>query len=272
MTDATHVTDLTPAYALGALTASERAFVDAHITDCAECRDDLAQMNGVVSALPFACPSSEPRADLRERILRAAASERHAADMLAARSVRESSAVKPRGAQTVPFWFGVLATAAAIAMGFVAWNATQQRDALRATVAQLGDQMTALRATNASLGLQTERDHVVIAALASGDYWTPGPAKDSNGSMWHCAIVQPRARGHNGMLLASVPAPPRGMAYQVWVKRHGVMHKAAMLMHGGMSSVDMEMPVQHGDMIAFSVEPMQGSAAPSGPLTMEMEL
>ena len=50
------------------------------------------------------------------------------------------------------------------------------------------------------------------------------------------------------------------------------MHKAGMLMHGGMSSVDMDMPVQHGDMIAFSVEPMQGSAAPSGPLMMEMEL
>jgi hypothetical protein len=174
--------------------------------------------------------------------------------------------------QTVPLWLGALATAAVIAMGFITWNAAQQRDAMRATVAQLSDQVRALHAINASLVTQSQHEHVVMAALASGDYWTFGPTKDDNGSTWRCAIVQPPARGHNGMLLATVPEPPHGMAYQLWVKRHGVMHKAGMVTHGGLARVDMDIPVQHGDMIAFSVEPMQGSTAPSGPLMMEMEL
>ncbi len=74
------------------------------------------------------------------------------------------------------------------------------------------------------------------------------------------------------MLLASFPEPPHGMAYQVWMKRGGAMHKAGMVMHGGMSMVDMEMPVQRGDVVAFSVEPMQGSVEPTSPLLMESVL
>ena len=43
-------------------------------------------------------------------------------------------------------------------------------------------------------------------------------------------------------------------------------------MHGGMTMMDMPMPVQKGDMIAFSVEPMSGSEAPTSPYMMKIAI
>ena len=111
-----------------------------------------------------------------------------------------------------------------------------------------------------------------MAALAQGTYAVAGPWADRNGAMWRYAIVQPPAAGHNGMLLATVPAPPHGMAYQVWVKRKGVPHKAGMVMHGGMTMMDMTMPLEKGDVVAFTVEPMTGSAAPTSPYIMQLAI
>jgi anti-sigma-K factor RskA len=278
MTDETHVTDLTPSYALGALPPDERAAVEAHLVQCADCRADLAEMSATVSTLPLAPENVEPRADLGARIVAAASRELAAKDVLTgsagkpAQPVRSFSPARQSWFTSVPVWVGAVGVAAALVMVYVSSDLTRQRNAMRADVAGLNAQVASLRASNALLGAQTQHDHLVMTALASGDYWTFGPAKDRNGAMWRCAIVQPPASGHNGMLLASVPEPPRGMAYQVWVKRKGAMHKAGMLMHGGMSMVDMDMPVQRGDEIAFSIEPMHGSAAPTTPLLMESVL
>ena len=43
------VEELLPAYALGALSADERAAVDEHLATCAEHADDLAALRGVAT-------------------------------------------------------------------------------------------------------------------------------------------------------------------------------------------------------------------------------
>jgi len=272
MMDGTHVTDLSAAYALGALSPSEMTHVESHVAECADCRADLAQMCGVVSALPLACERVEPRAELGDRIMRAAGVELQARQLLAAGSAARSAPAGARPARSVPLWFGGLAAAAVLAMGFVTLDVVRQRNALRSTVTQLAAQVNELRANSAALSSQVRHEQAVVAKLAGGEYWSFKPWRDSNGLMWHCAIVQPATRGRNGMVVASLPEPPRGMAYEVWLKRHGAVRKAAMLMHGGMTMLDMEMPVQRGDVVAISVEPMYGSVAPTSPPMMQMVL
>jgi anti-sigma-K factor RskA len=274
VSDAVHVTDLAAGYALGALSPDERAMVDAHIAGCEDCRGDLAAMVGLASLLPLACDSVAPPASLKERVLEAAVAEARAGASIARRPlVADGSA--PRGPRMVPAawtWIAGAAAAAAIVMGIVTTGTMRERDALRAQVSSMSTQLSQAALTTASLQHEADAGHAVMTAFASGRYWTVGPHQDANGRMWRCAVVQPPARGHNAMLLAEVPEPPHGMAYQVWVRRKGTPHKAGMVMHGGMTMMDMPMPLQKGDVVAFSVEPMSGSASPTSPYMMEIAI
>ncbi len=45
-----------------------------------------------------------------------------------------------------------------------------------------------------------------------------------------------------------------------------------MLMHGGMAMMEMSMPLEKGDVVAFSVEPMTGSLSPTLPYAMELAI
>jgi len=278
-----HVTDLAAGYALGALTPHERGLVDTHIAQCDDCRGDVMAMLGISGTLPLACEQLAPPAVLKGRILAAAAAEVRAGETLARRSSADTSGAWPErspgasarwrtGIPAAWGWFAGVAAAAALVFGVISIDQSQQRGALQRQVDSLALQLEQVRQDNIALQNEAQSGHAVMTALASGTYWTMGPHSDANGKMWRCAVLQPPARGHNGMLLAMVPEPPRGMAYQVWITRKGTTHKAGMVMHGGMTMMDMAMPVQKGDIVAFSVEPMTGSVAPTSPYTMEMAI
>jgi len=274
MSDAVHVTDLAAGYALGALSPEERAMVDAHIAGCEDCRTDLAAMLGITSLLPLACDSVAPPLSLKERVLSAAGADVRAGATIARRPspAERPAALSPAVVPAAWTWMAGAAAAAAIVMGIVSVRMMQERDALQSQVASMSTQLSQAALTTASLQRQADAGHAVMTALASGTYWTAGPHQDASGRMWRAALVQPTTRGHNAMLLATVPEPPHGMAYQVWVRRSGIVHKAGMVMHGGMTMMDMPMPLVKGDVVAFSVEPMSGSAAPTSPYMLEIAI
>jgi anti-sigma-K factor RskA len=68
--------DLTAAYALAALDSDEAEAYERHLSQCEECREQLAELNGTATALAFATVAPAPPARLRESILDAAAAER----------------------------------------------------------------------------------------------------------------------------------------------------------------------------------------------------
>lgn len=274
MSDAVHITDLAAGYALGALSPDERTMIDAHIAQCADCRADLAAMLGLASLLPLACDSVAPPPSLKERVLEAAVADARAGASIARRPspADRSNPWAPRMVPAAWTWIAGAAAAVAIVMGIVAMRTIHERDALQAQVASMSTHLSQAALTTAALQREADTGHAVMTGLASGTYWTAGPRQDASGRAWRIAIVQPQARGHNAMLLATVPEPPHGMAYQVWVRRKGMPHKAGMVMHGGMTMMDMPMPVQKGDMVAFSVEPMSGSATPTSPYMMEIAI
>ena len=70
--------DLAAAYALNALDPEDRWTYERHLDTCDRCRDDVAALRESAARLAYAAPASQPRPELRERILRAAREERPA--------------------------------------------------------------------------------------------------------------------------------------------------------------------------------------------------
>jgi anti-sigma-K factor RskA len=68
--------ELTAAYALDALDEEERELYESHLAQCEQCRDELAGLSEAAGALALAAPPATPSAQLRTRILEAAAAER----------------------------------------------------------------------------------------------------------------------------------------------------------------------------------------------------
>jgi len=68
--------ELTAAYALDALDPEERETYEAHLAQCARCRDELASLGETATALAFGVTSPAPPERLRSQILTAAAAER----------------------------------------------------------------------------------------------------------------------------------------------------------------------------------------------------
>src|SRR5438309_11053576 len=74
-TDANHdeLREQVALYVIGALAGTERAAVDAHLPQCAECAAELAAFVPVGSALAQIVPQHDPPAALRAKVLAAAA-------------------------------------------------------------------------------------------------------------------------------------------------------------------------------------------------------
>ena len=68
--------DLTAAYALDALAPDEAEAYERHLSQCEECREQLAELNETATALAFATVAPAPPARLRASTLDAAAAER----------------------------------------------------------------------------------------------------------------------------------------------------------------------------------------------------
>jgi len=68
--------DLTAAYALDALAPDEAEAYERHLSQCEECREQLAELNETAAALAFSAVAPAPPPRLRASILDAAAAER----------------------------------------------------------------------------------------------------------------------------------------------------------------------------------------------------
>lgn len=63
------IRDLLPAYALGILEEQEVSLIHSHLTDCQQCRAELADYQHVAELLPLASPQSDPDPELKEKLM-----------------------------------------------------------------------------------------------------------------------------------------------------------------------------------------------------------
>jgi anti-sigma-K factor RskA len=64
-----HVIDLIPAYAINCLDEEEAVFVEQHLVECAQCRNELRAYQEVAAQLAYVNPQVDPPASVKQRLM-----------------------------------------------------------------------------------------------------------------------------------------------------------------------------------------------------------
>jgi anti-sigma-K factor RskA len=278
MMDHDAIAELSGAYALDAVTPDEARTIEEHLAGCATCRALVADLRSTVRVLPYSCEIVDPSPALKRRILDLALAE-HKAESRLRRNAQElgdtlGSGSRPAAWNWARSWGAVAAAVVLIAAGFGV-GTMQARSAAAAHLAEMQaekdrtqSELAFQRAANAAIAADARNVHGVVADVAHGKVWDMSGGQGAH--RWHCMFVQPPDK-KNATLIASVPPAPHGMKYQAWIIHKGTMHRAPVL-PTGVAMITMPMPLETGDVVAFTMEPPQGSAHPTGPFMMEQTL
>ncbi|HEV8534724.1 MAG TPA: anti-sigma factor [Candidatus Limnocylindria bacterium] len=222
-----HPTEDLPAYALGALEASEIEVIDAHIARCAQCVRDLAQFGeALYEAAVVGAVRAEPRADLRTRIV------------LRHRGARASGAAS-WGARFVAFLTRPVPVAVPIVLALL----------LVVSFAFVG--ATRQQADEYARALAGVADGHVVALAATG------ANPDARG-----AVVIPKQG--QPYLVVRLPAPPPGQAWEAWVLKPGPEAvPAGTSQAGGVFTLSLTASLGAGEGVAVTLEPASGSLQPT---------
>jgi anti-sigma factor RsiW len=176
--------DLTAAYALDALDERDRDVYEQHLARCESCRDELAGLQGAVTALAYAAEGPAPPAALRGRVLAAARAER------------------PNVVPLRPRWAVPSAVAAAVAacaaIGFGLWSVS------------LRDDLTHERATRDALALvaQPEARRVKLA----GAHGVVGVTPDGRAALAFASLERPPSgKAYEAWVIEDGTARPAGV-------------------------------------------------------------
>lgn len=113
--------ELLEAYALGALDASDRAALEAHLAaGCPECTQALAEARWLVSQLAYSAPDAAPSDMLRGRLMQIVRAE-----------AASNRAVSPGAKSPVSFWMWAAVAALLIAAIYSAWDARRLQNQVR---------------------------------------------------------------------------------------------------------------------------------------------
>jgi hypothetical protein len=88
---------------------------------------------------------------------------------------------------------------------------------------------------------------------------------------WHLTIVQPPDRA-NALIFSGTPHAPDGQTYRTWVIRDGKTYDAGRLPPAEPTTLEMPMPLQSGDVVAFSREPIGTGDHPTQPFLMKVTI
>lgn len=243
-----HVTDELELYAVGALRPGEADRVTAHLAACPACREELAEIMTVVSALPGAVVLRDPPAGLRDRILTAAAAE-VAGSRAAPIAHGRAWAARPDRS-----WLGIgaLATAAVLLLA-LDLNSVRELQAAQAQRAQY-----ALIAEKVSHG---GRNWYMVGL----DQW-----QGSGGTLF-----APGKPEYGPFVVFHDLRPLSGGAmYAIWlVDADGHWVRGANFTPNGdpVQSVELTVPVDSFAQCAVTIE-MQSAGRPSGPLVMQSRI
>jgi hypothetical protein len=109
----------------------------------------------------------------------------------------------------------------------------------------------------------------LVAALSNGRVYGVDGVVGSE--PWHLTIVQPPAAA-DAVIYSDVPHAPSGQTYRTWVVRAGKTFDAGELRPGNRDVLDMPMPLQDGDIVAFSREPVGSGSTPTNPFLMQITI
>jgi anti-sigma-K factor RskA len=200
------LSELAPAYALGAVSTSERLAFKAHVDECPLCARELASYERVVGSLSLAAEQETPRLWVRERLL----------NYLGPGYRQTSSSFGSRRSVRLLPWAMAASLTVLSLTGLFGWRAaTQNAAALSEELAAVRGQAFALQV---SLQSETEKSRDrELAIRAMNDPSATVVALEGMGP-----IEGPVGRIHCDQqnrvwaVTTNLPTPEKGKVYQLW--------------------------------------------------------
>lgn len=232
-----HVTDLIPAYAIGALEPDEVDTVERHLERCPACSAEARLAARIGDELLVAVPPRSAPPQVRERLL----AQVRALQAAAAQS--EQTATERPEPSTTP-------------------RIPRARNpVMRALRAALGQPDSDDEANRALRDLMLDPESVVYAVAGTAD----APSASAR------LIGSPR-RDIAVLLANGLSAPGAGNAYQVWLLRDGKPVPNTLFAvdrrGNGVSVVRVGGQLRAFDTVAVTPEPVSGSPSPTGPIML----
>jgi len=255
-------TDLQPqiaAYALGEIEA-DAELLD-HMAVCPTCQRDLRAYVQVARMLPYEAPDAAPPAELRERILAVveatvATPEGPAPDLGPPEQAKASRPLDPpRQQRWLAGWLrpSLRLALAVVVVALLGWNIALQRQ-LSGQAAQLSASREGWQTMIVLLNDPAVHSYPVSGETASGRFWMVPQGQAA------CLVVQ------------GLPPIAEDRAYQVWLTRSGKRISGGVFQaHDGNAwiLIRSDEPLTDFDLVGVTVEPREGSPAPTGPRVLQ---
>jgi anti-sigma-K factor RskA len=236
--------------ALESLQGDERVTLEKHLEGCSSCRSELERLRGDMALLALSASGPAPPRRSRERLLKAIAKEPRAQKIGATR----------RSSWTLLPW---LAAAALLLVAGFFW---QQSDRLAQRVARSQDE-------SAQQQTQLERAREVVSTLTSTDALRVTLVAAQAPPQPQGRAIYVRERSSLIFLASNMPALPPHRSYELWlIPTNGAPIPAGMFKPDARGSATVVEPPLPGSVeakaFAITVEPEQGSSAPTMPIVM----
>ena len=252
--------------AVDALDGTDAQAIERHLESCAECRGELVSLRDAAALLAHTAEAAAPSDEVRQRIL----AEAHGSG--GARTA--ASRVVPLRAPSSSWSPMMLRLAAVIAfvalfLGIIVlWRreATAQRE-IAVLSRQLNQQQRELQIERDKLGQQSE----ALALLNSPDAQKIALSGTSTAQTARATLVYDQKTRRGVLLIEGLPATPADKSYEVWFIPKGsapIPGRTFTVSPDGRALISDTLPVAAGAaaVVAITLEPKSGSAAPTGPI------
>jgi len=263
------VREIAASFVLGALDADEAEAVRAHLASCADPHAEMAELGSVLSVLAEAVPVVEPPAELKGRILAAAAADLEARRSVAAPASPEPEApapatpVSPPVAGAVPFPTAAeRQQRAAARAGTATWLL---RIAAVLAIALLGGWNLLLQ--NQLNAARTYEQSVAAVMDVAGQPGSLTAILTGEGADAPAGLAAVASDGTVRIAMQDLPATTANQVYEAWViGGDGVPKPLGSFKVGASGIAYFEgggLPTQEGIVLALTLEPGPGATAPS---------
>jgi anti-sigma-K factor RskA len=263
--------EMLPARALSALDATDEHALNQHLSECAECRTELADWESTAASLALSVPAAEPSAQVRDRIMSAVRSDQQRQPRQ--RSTQSRVVEFPPGRRASWTAFGQVGAiaAAVLFLVLIIWIVVlwQQNRALRRETDLLARQMQSLQE-------ESNRANELVSILNSpGARFTSlsgtGPGTGATAQLVH-------DRSGRALLIANaLPPTPSGKEYQLWFivgNNPPIPGKTFSPDDIGRGELRDEVPGRAlgSAVFAITLEPVGGSSAPTSAIYLRSGL
>ncbi len=242
-------------YALGSLSAEERAALQKHLEGCASCRRELEQLRGDMALMAISTGGPMPPQRARQRLLTAVAREPRAGAVPAITSGRAR-----RG------WWAMVPWFAAAALAVVAFWFWRQSDRLSLRVAELQRRSVEQQA-------QLQQAKEVVATLTATDAMIVPVAAPNTPPQPQGKAIYVRDKSRLIFMASNMPPLPPQKTYELWlIPMQGAPIPAGMFKpdaRGNAMVIHPPLPAGlQAKAFAITVEPEAGSSTPTMPIVM----